>query len=111
MTQQIITLLFDKVLLGTVTLIVGFVLARHLERFKGSVALRNEMAKLRVTKIAECWLSLSALEAVLLKASKAYEGVVQQWIKDDFPDDIVRRRNFYSVKVAIRFGMVQQSAC
>jgi len=55
-------------------------------------------------------LSYLPVETIKAKRCAPRPKVAKQWLKGTLMGTM-RRRNFYSVKVAIRFGMVQQSAC
>ena len=55
-------LIFDKILLGIIILILGFLINKLLERYKSKVSLVKEFTTVKINKISDTWNILIDLE-------------------------------------------------
>ncbi len=56
--QQLLLTIIDKLAIGFLILLAGYLFNRILETFKSQQAFQNEIAKQRVSKISEVWSEL-----------------------------------------------------
>lgn len=55
LSDKLIVVIVDKLLIGLLIGVSAYILSRLLETFKSKQQLFNEMAKVEVNKISECW--------------------------------------------------------
>lgn len=55
MKEEIIKIVIDKGLIGLLLIVAGYLINRILEKHKSKQSLHNELAKMRISKIGECW--------------------------------------------------------
>ena len=63
--QQLLLILVDKLAIGLLLALAGFLFSKILERFKTRQAFQNEIAKQRVSKISEVWAAIYSWEALV----------------------------------------------
>jgi hypothetical protein len=71
----------DKLLLGGILAVAGYVFSRSLERYKSREALRGAIAKERAQQMAAAWGRVSDAEARLLDSLIKANGVVARELK------------------------------
>ena len=78
MTQKILFMILDSVVIALILLLVAYKFNRLLERSKAKLAFGNEMAKLRVARIGEVWVALAESEAASRELLKEAMHVIDE---------------------------------
>src|SRR5512138_1695215 len=80
LTDQILLLVLDKVLIGALVGVGALIAARELERFKSSLSLRGEVNKVRVEHLGKLWEALSILDTRLAELiARRARIVTEEW--------------------------------
>lgn len=86
LSEQMVLLLVDKLLIGALVGIAALLATRGLERFKASLSLRGEVNKARVEHIGKLWEMLSSVHALLAELIERRRRIVaEELLKLDGP--------------------------
>ena len=87
-------LIVDKVLIGVILALIGFLLKWMLTRFTARLAVESKLAEERVIRIGETWSKVYEYQYQVLEFIDAVMEAIQK-----FPDDIEKRKKEIDHKV------------